>query len=68
MMSLKPQNPNPIPQQTAEVTHATFPKGNMYMQIRDELGSIYKDEQFVELFATRGQPGLNPWRLTWVTP
>ncbi len=48
-MSLKPQALDLIPDETARVAHAAFPKGNIYLRIRDELGSIYKDESFVEL-------------------
>lgn len=65
-MCLHPQDPTMIPENTIEVAHAAFPKGNPYMLIRDELGTIYRDEQFYELYAVRGQPGLSPWRLAWV--
>ena len=40
-MSLKPQAISPTPEETARIAHAAYPKGNMYMQMRDELGSIY---------------------------
>lgn len=66
-MSLHPQVPTDIPSNTIEVAHAAFPKGNPYMLIRDELGTIYDDKQFHKLYAVRGQPGLSPWRLAWVT-
>ncbi len=66
-MSLKPKAFDLIPDETARVAHAAFPKGNIYLRIRDELGSIYKDESFVELFASRGQPAQSPGRLAWIT-
>lgn len=66
-MSLKPKALDLIPDETARVAHAAFPKGNIYLRIRDELGSIYKDESFVELFASRGQPAQCPSRLAWIT-
>lgn len=37
------------------------------MQMRDELGVLWEDEDFAELFPTRGQPALAPWRLALVT-
>ena len=55
-MSLKPQDMNPIPEETIRVAHAAFPKGNAIMRIRDHLGPIYSDEQFAALFPHDGQP------------
>ena len=66
-MSLKPKALDLIPDETARVAHAAFPKGNIYLRIRDELGPIYKDESFVELFDARGQPAQCPSRLAWIT-
>jgi len=37
------------------------------MQMRDVLGSIYTDEDFVELFPKEGQPAEAPWRLALIT-
>lgn len=39
----------------------------VYVQMRDVRGSIYSDEQFADLFATRGRPVVPPWRLALVT-
>ncbi|MDP9379869.1 MAG: IS5/IS1182 family transposase, partial [Chloroflexota bacterium] len=66
-MSLQPQPVNPIPEQTARVARASFPRGNVLMKMRDELGAIYQDETFAHLFPRRGQPGEAPWRLALVT-
>lgn len=63
---MRPQKIPGIPQQTVEVARASFPKGNIYMQIRDSLGSIFEEEAFVELFPTNGQPAYAPWRLALV--
>jgi transposase len=57
--------PNPemtIPEETERVAKAAFPKGNVYMQIREVLGTIYPDEAFRNLFSRTGQPALAPWR------
>lgn len=66
-MSLKAQAVCPIPQETARVARAAYPKGNLYMQMRDVLGCIYADEDFANLFPKEGQPALAPWRLALIT-
>ena len=66
-MSLKPLPIPPIPEEVARVAHAVFPHGNLIMQMRDTLGTIYTDEAFADLFPTHGQPALAPWRLALVT-
>jgi transposase len=66
-MSLRPQIIPAIPQETNRVAHAAFPRGNIYLQLKDELGSIYKDEFFAHLFPQRGQPAAAPWQLAMVT-
>ncbi len=40
-MSMRPQHIPDIPKETVQVARAAFPKGSIYMQIRDTLGSIY---------------------------
>jgi transposase len=42
-MSLRPQPIGAIPEQTARVAHAAFPKGNPYLMLRDHLGTIFQD-------------------------
>jgi len=37
------------------------------MRMRDELGEIYQDASFAELFSGRGQQAESPGRLAWVT-
>jgi transposase len=44
-----------------------FPKGNLYIHLRDSLGTIYQDELFADLYPDRGQPAYAPWRLALVT-
>ena len=66
-MTLHPTPITPVPEETARVAHAAFPRGNMYMQMRDLLGVIYRDEQFADLFARHGRPVVPPWRLALVT-
>src|SRR5215468_4986626 len=66
-MSLHPQPIEPIPEQTAQVAAAAFPKGHPYLTLRDQLGTIFQDEDFATLFPAWGYPGLSPWRLALVT-
>lgn len=66
-MSLKPSPIPPIPEVTACIARAAFPHGNVVMQLRDTLGTIYTDEAFADLFPTHGQPAEAPWRLALVT-
>jgi transposase len=56
-----------IPEETILIAQAAFPKGNTYMRMRDELGPIFADEQFAELFSERGQPAASPAQLALVT-
>jgi len=64
---LRPEPNNNIPEETIRVARAAFPKGNVYMQMRDELGMLYEDEAFKNVFSRMGQPAIAPWRLAWVT-
>jgi len=66
-MSLHPQEIPPIPEETMRVARAAFPRGNVYMRMRDELGTIYEDQLFVSLFPARGQSAEAPWRLAFTT-
>jgi len=66
-MSLKPSPIPPVPEVTACVARTAFSHGNVLMQLRDTIGTIYTDEQFADLFPTHGQPAETPWRLALVT-
>ena len=65
-MSLHPKPIPPIPEDTARVARAAFPKGNIYLQLRDTLETIYVDEDFADLFSVKGQPAQSPWRLALI--
>jgi transposase len=66
-MSLHPQEIPPIPEETARVAHAILPQGNRYLLLREELGTIYSDELFADVYPRVGQPAEQPWRLALVT-
>jgi transposase len=66
-MSLHPRRELQVPAETARVARASFPKGNVYMKMRDELGVMYQDGAFAALFSGRGQPAEAPGYLALVT-
>jgi len=65
-MSLHPHPIEPIPEATASVALQAFPKGNRYILLRDELGTIYMDADFATLFSVQGQSAISPWRLALI--
>ena len=66
-MSLTPSVIEPVPEQTVLVARAAFPKGNLYLSMRDELGTLFEDQDFIELFSRLGYPAVTPWRLALIT-
>jgi transposase len=66
-MSLRAPLFSLIPEETARVAQAAFPNGHIYMRMRDELGPIYDNAQFADLFPHDGQPAQSPAQLALVT-
>jgi transposase len=66
-MSLRPHTLEPVPEETARVARAAFPKGHPYLLLRDPLGTIFRDDDFATCFPLDGHPGLPPWRLALIT-
>lgn len=67
-MTMHERDYSQIPSQTIEVARQAFPKGTLYLQLRDSLGVIYSDQQFASLFcATSGQLAYSPGQLAMVT-
>ena len=52
-MSLHTQPTESVPAETARVARAAFPGGNPYLALRDELGTIFADDDFAG--STRGE-------------
>src|SRR5262249_26892488 len=67
VMSLRPPMVVSVPEATARVARAAFPKGNPSLTLRDALGPICQDDDFIDLYAHEGPPGLSAWRLALVT-
>src|SRR3954453_19216538 len=66
-MCLHPASPLPVSDDTAKVARRAFPRGNLLLSLRDELGPIFDDSRFASLFPGKGQPAEAPWRLALVT-
>lgn len=66
-MSLKILPSPAVPEETARIVCACFPRGALVDPLRDALGALYSDEDFADLFPTRGQPAEAPGRLAQVT-
>jgi transposase len=66
-VSLRPVPAPEIPETTARVARAAFPKGCLAMRVRDELGVVFQDSDFAAAFPTRGGPGLAPGMLAVVS-
>ena len=67
LMSVQPRPWPEVPEQTAAVARAAFPKGTLAMRVREELPGLFADEQFVSAFGLRGKPGISPGQLALVT-
>src|SRR5712691_10726907 len=68
VMSAEPGEWPEVPERTALVARAAFPKGSLPMRLRDGLGPWYRDADFTGLGeGGPGRPGLSPAQLMVVT-
>ena len=51
---LKPESILEIPEETKTVAKEAFPKGNKYLKLRDEIGPIFNDDNFKDLYPNIG--------------
>ena len=65
-MSLHPQSVHTVSEEIARVARQVFSKGNRYLLLRDELGTLYTDADFASVFSPYGQSTICPWRLALV--
>ena len=66
-MSLSSQPLPPVPEDTARIARAAFRRGNPYVLLCDQLGAVFADADFADLYPKLGQPAYAPWRLALVT-
>src|SRR5436190_24097801 len=55
-----------IPDATAQAAQCAFPKGNLYMTMREVIGPIFTNPDFADLYQARGRPAEAPARLALV--
>ncbi|MGW3691983.1 IS1182 family transposase [Streptomyces sp. NPDC005125] len=56
-----------MPELTARVVRAAFPKGTPVVRIREALGPLFEDEAFAGAFPVRGRPAVSPGALALVS-
>lgn len=67
-MTMHPQEKWSIPEDTKRVAHAVFKKGNIYLKIADQLGQLYQDQEWSDLYPNDcGQSAISPARLALIT-
>jgi len=66
-MSLEPRSDEGVPELTARVVRAAFPKGTLAIRIREALGPLFADEDFAAAFPGRGRPAVSPGALAVVS-
>jgi transposase len=66
-MSLREPIDYLIPEQTAQVAQAAFPKSNSIMRMRDAFGALFFNSDFAHLYHLEGAPAYSPARLALIT-
>jgi transposase len=56
-----------LPEDTARVARAAFPRGNPYLRMYDALGPLFSSPDFADLYPEDGQPAEDPAQLALVT-
>ena len=66
-MTVRSQPLLPVPEATLAAVQAAFPKGNLYVDLRAEFGSLYDDQLLADLYPPFGRPvEVAPWRMALV--
>jgi transposase len=66
-MTLETQTLWTIPKQTALVVRASFPKGNIYIKMYEELEELYQEEEFQLICSQCREFALSPVKLALIT-
>ncbi len=56
-----------VPEETARVARAAFPKGNVALWMHDHLGAFVRDIDLDRAYCLHGRPVEAPWRMVLVT-
>lgn len=65
-MSLQPMPIPAIPDETVRVAKRAFRKGNIFVTIGDNIGTLFADTDFAMLYDAEGKPALEPHLLALV--
>jgi transposase len=65
-MSLEPRSDEGVPELTARMVRAAFPKGTLAIRIRGAPGPAFADEDFAAAFPGQGRPAASPGALALV--
>src|SRR5690348_15570117 len=66
-VSMRPLASPSVPLATAALARAVFPVGCLAMRLRDELGEVFTNADFVAAYPRRGGPALSPATLALVS-
>lgn len=66
-MSLKDLIPSEIPSETVRIVKPLLDEDSVYYLVGTNVSDYVMDEQFIELYALEGRPGINPVVLSRVT-
>jgi transposase len=66
-MSLKPQPPRAMPEETATVVSPLLSLDSPYKLVGDELYEEYDEADYVDLYSPEGKPAISPVDLAFVT-
>jgi transposase len=66
-VSLKPSPIAHVPEETARIAKAAFPRGNRYILLRETFGDLFDTADVQHLFAKEGKPAEDPARLALIT-
>jgi len=66
-MSLKDPFPEKVPEETVRIVEPLLPDDSVYRLVAECVDEFLSDDQFMELYADEGRPGINPVILSLVT-
>lgn len=55
-----------VPEETARLATKVAGKRNIYIKVRQALGSVFSNTDFADLFGSEGRPSEAPWRLALI--
>ncbi|WP_316745956.1 transposase [Streptomyces sp. MK7] len=66
-VSLESRRDVGVPELTARVVRASFPKGTLAIRVREALGPLFEDASFAQAFPARSRPAVSPGALALVS-